>query len=169
MKVYYGGALQGARNREERAKVHKTLISCIKDQSYDVVTEHVTGKNKRETAILLEEAIGTLPPSGIERTIYIRNKMIEYIEGDISAAVFEVSVPSLGTGIEIAHTYLRPRIGLLQIPILALYEKDYWLNGLSTMIKGIPQEEFPNFHLAEYVRLEDAKAYILNFLESLRG
>ena len=38
----------------------------------------------------------------------------------IDAAVFEVSTPSLGTGIEIAHTYLRPRLGLPAIPMLAV-------------------------------------------------
>jgi hypothetical protein len=47
---------------------------------------------------------------GIERRIYVRNKMIEGIESDIAAAVFKISTPSLGTGVEIAHTYLRPRM-----------------------------------------------------------
>jgi hypothetical protein len=55
----------------------------------------------------------------------MRNKMIEAIEGEIKAAIFEVSTPSLGTGIEIAHAYLRLRLGLSRIPLLALYEKDY--------------------------------------------
>jgi len=38
--------------------------------------------------------------------------MIEGVEGDIDTAVFEVSTPSLGTGIEISHVYLRPRMNL---------------------------------------------------------
>ena len=52
--------------------------------------------------------------------------MIELIEGDIDAAIFEVSTPSLNTGIEIAHAYLRPRLGLMAIPVFALYQKNYW-------------------------------------------
>jgi hypothetical protein len=32
--------------------------------------------------------------------------MIETIEGNITAAIFAVSTPSLGAGIEIAHSYL---------------------------------------------------------------
>jgi hypothetical protein len=99
------------------------------------------------TAKLLEETLGTLPPQGMERTVLIRNKMIEFIEGDIDAAVFEVSTPSLGTGIEIAHTYLRAGLGLPAIPVIALYQKDYWPNNLSTMIRGIPRDEVSNFML----------------------
>jgi len=59
---------------------------------------------------LLEKSLGPLQPPGVARTVLIRNKMTEFIEGDIDAAVFEVSTPSLGTGIEIAHAYLRPTI-----------------------------------------------------------
>ena len=79
--------------------------------------------------------------------------MIEAIEGDIKAAIFEVSNPSLGTGIEIAHAYLRPRVGLSLIPVLALYKKDYWPNKPSTMIKGISKDIVPHFTLKEYKNL----------------
>ena len=68
----------------------------------------------------------------------------------IEAAVFEVSTPSLGTGIEIAHAYLRPRLGLPAIPVIALYQKDYWPNNLSTMIRGITRDEVSNFMLKVY-------------------
>jgi len=30
MKVFYGAAIQGAKNREERSKVHQFLINTIK-------------------------------------------------------------------------------------------------------------------------------------------
>jgi hypothetical protein len=94
--------------------------------------------------------------------------MIEAIEGDIKATIFEVSTPSLGTGIEIAHAYLRPRIGLSLIPVLALYEKDYWPNKLSTMIKGISKETVPHFTLIEYKNLEDGKKIINEFLIGIK-
>ena len=93
--------------------------------------------------------------------------MIEGIEGNIIAAVFEVSTPSLGTGVEIAHAYLRPRLGLSTIPILALYEKDYWPNKLSTMIRGISDKELPNFILKEYENISDAERIINEFLKKI--
>ncbi len=101
----------------------------------------------------------------MERSILIRNKMIEFIEGDIDAAVFEVSTPSLGTGIELAHAYLRPRLGLPAIPVIALYQKNYWPNNLSTMIRGINQDAVPDFVVLEYVRPADA----CDFMPGLLG
>ena len=129
--------------------------------------EHTTGRNREETAELLQKAIGPMPPPGIERTRYVRRKMIEFIESDIGAAVFEVSVPSLGTGIEIAHAYLRPKKGLPEIPIIALYQENYWPCGLSSVVLGISEEELPNFNLRSYSDPEEARSYVMQFLRHL--
>jgi hypothetical protein len=93
--------------------------------------------------------------------------MIQFIESDISAAVFEVSTPSLGTGVEIAHAYLRPRMGLSQIPVIALYEKEYWPNHLSAMISGINKTSVPHFDLIEYAHPEDAICQLAPMLKKL--
>ena len=103
----------------------------------------------------------------MERTVLIRNKMIEFVEGDIDAAIFEVSTPSLGTGIEIAHAYLRPRLGLPTIPVVALYQKDYWPNNLSTMIRGITSNEAPHFMLKVYDDPANAQEFIPDLLKDL--
>jgi uncharacterized protein YhaN len=167
-KVFYGAAIQGSRDRKERSKVHEFFIETIQKQDYEVYTEHTTGKTYEEAIQKLERAIGPLPKDELERKIYVRNKMIEAVEGDIKAAIFEVSTPSLGTGIEIAHAYLRPRLGLPIIPVLALYEKDYWPNKLSTMIRGISKEGVPHFTLKEYVNLDGGKKIIKEFLIGLK-
>jgi len=167
MKVFYGAAIQGAENRKMRANIHKTIIELIKKQGFDVYTEHTTGKTYKEAIEKLEQSIGKLPKDDLERRIYVRNKMIEGIESDIVAAVFEVSTPSLGTGVEIAHAYLRPSMGFKEIPILALYEKDYWPNKLSTMIRGIPKKKLPKFKLIEYTDIDDVGRIIQNFLTKL--
>lgn len=167
MRIFYGSAIQGAKDRSERAHVHRTLIELIKSKGHAVISEHTAGRGKEETAELLEKAIGPLPPLGIERTVYVRRKMIEAIEGDIGAAIFEVSTPSIGTGIEIAHAYLRPKKGLPEIPILSLYQRGHWPNNLSSMIRGITHEEIPNFHQKEYTDLEDANSYVSGFLKDL--
>ncbi len=150
MKIFFGAAIQGAQNREERATVHRLIIDAIKSCDCEVISEHTTGRDYDATAQLLEKTLGTLPPKGIERTVLIRNKMIDFIEGEIDAAVFEVSTPSLGTGVEIAHAYLRPRLGLPEIPVIALYQKGFWPNNLSTMIRGITANEVSNFMLKVY-------------------
>ena len=167
MKIFFGAAIQGAGNREERAAVHKLIINAIKSCGCEVLSEHTSGKDYDATAKLLEKTLGPLPPPGLARTVLIRNKMIELVEGDIDAAVFEVSTPSLGTGIEIAHSYLRPRLGLSAIPVFALYQKNYWPNNLSTMIRGITNEKVPGFVVKEYDEPEDAAEFIPQLLGGL--
>jgi hypothetical protein len=167
-QVFYGAAIQGATDRKERSQVHEFFITIIQKQGYEVYTEHTTGKTYEEAIQKLEKAIGPLPKDELKRKRYVRNKMIDGVEGDIKAAIFEVSTPSLGTGIEIAHAYLRPRLGLSLIPVLALYEKDYWPNKLSTMIKGISKEDVSHFTLKEYKTLEDGKEIIYEFLKGLK-
>jgi hypothetical protein len=105
----------------------------------------------------------------MQRRALIRNKMIKFIEGDIDAAIFEVSTPSLGTGIEIAHAYLRPRLGLPEIPVFALYQKDYWPNNLSTMIRGITADEVPNFIVKEYDDPADAREFIPELMQGVKS
>jgi len=167
MKVFYGAAIQDSKNRKEQSHVHEFIIDTIKKQGFEAYTEHTTGKSYEEAIEKLEKSIGTLPKNDIKRRIYVRNKMIEGIESDIVAAVFEVSTPSLGTGVEIAHAYLGPRMGLKEIPIIALYEKNYWPNKLSTMIRGISNKELPNFTIIEYKNIDDAENIIQNFFTKL--
>jgi len=164
MKIFFGAAIQGAHNREERAAVHRLIIDAIKRCGHEVLCEHTTGKDYDATAHLLEKPLGALPPQDIARTVLIRNKMIQFIEGDIDAAIFEVSTPSLGTGIELAHAYLRPRLGLPTIPVIALYQKDYWPNNLSTMIRGITTDEIPDFVVKEYDEPGSAEDFIPEML-----
>ena len=169
MKIFFGAAIQGAHNREERAAVHRLIIDAIKSCDSEVISEHTTGRDYDATAKLLEKTLGNLPPKGMQRTVLIRNKMIEFIEGDIDAAVFEVSTPSLGTGIEIAHAYLRPRLGLPEIPVIVLYQKDYWPNNLSTMIRGITADEVPSFVIKEYDDPNNAREFISELLQEIGG
>lgn len=167
MNIFYGAAIQGETKRGRRTKVHSTIIESIKNEGFNVLFDHTRGKNTDEAVQLLKKQIKNLPSENIERRQMVRRKMIEAIEGDITAAIFEVSTPSLGTGIEIAHTYLRPRMGLKQIPILLLYQKDYWKNKLSTMIQGITKEDLPQVQIVEYFDLHQAKKIIKDFLVSL--
>ena len=164
MNVFYGTALQGEKDRGSRSTVHQTLHDYITQQGPVVVFDHITSQSLSEARDKLTHSLGELPADDLERRIFVRDKMIEAIEGDIGAAIFEVSVPSLGTGIELAHAYLRPRMGLSEIPILALYQKDYWPNKLSSMVRGISREKAPMFEVRDYTTLNEAKSHVKQFL-----
>jgi len=58
---------------------------------------------------------------------------------------------------------------LPSIPILALYEKDYWPNKLSTMIRGLSIESAGEFTLAEYENLDELKQALTKFVISING
>lgn len=166
-RVFFGAAIQGARDRSERARVNKSIIDLIRKSGLDVASEHATGLNKEETRVLLERGLGTLPQDPIERSRHIRRAMLELIDGDIVLAVFETSVPSLGTGIEFDHACTRPNRGLSPVPIVALYQKDYWPHGLSTMVRGVNPDELHNLSLIEYESISDLESQLGTFLNNL--
>jgi len=167
MNIFYGGAIQGSTDRKQGAYIHQYIISILKSCGCTIYTEHTSGETYEEAIEKLEASIGPLPEKGLARRIYVRDKMIEAIEGDIDACLFEVSTPSLGTGIEIAHAYLRPRMGLSSIPVIALYQKDFWPNKLSTMIQGITKEKVPHFSLFEYEHKKDLPRLLQDLIQSL--
>jgi hypothetical protein len=166
MKIFFGTAIQGKQNRSDRSEVNNVIFDCIKENGGEITYDHSLGISREDTGKRLEKVLGTLPSSDLERRVLVRNKMIEMIEGDIDAIIFEVSVPSLGTGVEIAHAYLRPRMGLKAIPILILYQKDYWPHNLSTMIKGLTVDTAPTANVKEYTTLEEIDAFIKDFLKN---
>lgn len=164
MKVFFGSAIQGAPERGLRREINSRIISLIKERGHTVLAEHTTGRDVAEVAELLEAAIGPLPPQGIERIRHVRDKMVGALESDLDAAVFEVSLPSTGTGIEVAHAYLRPRMGLPDVPILLLYQKEYWKSGLSTMVRGLPFDQLSNVELHDYEDQSELDGLISDFL-----
>lgn len=168
MKIFFGGAIQGTENRPERARAHRKIIDALKVRGCEILSEHTTGENVATTSEYLEKSIGPLPVDRAHRTAAIRRQMIEMIEGEIDAAVFEVSVPSLGTGIEIAHAYLRPRLGLQAIPVIALYQRNYWPNKLSTMITGITSSDCPFFEILEYPSPEESPSFVPSVIDKIQ-
>lgn len=167
MKIFFGSAIQGAPDRGMRFDINSRIIGLVKARYHRVFSEHTTGRTPEEVAAQLTAALGPLPPKGLERTRFVRCKMIEAIEGDLDAAIFEASLPSTGTGDEIAHAYLRPRLGKVEIPILLLYQTDYWPNGLSSMIRGLPFDEMPNVMLVDYDQPEQLDDIVNRFIEVL--
>jgi hypothetical protein len=168
MKVFYGAAIQGRGDRRERTNLNRELIDAIKACGHEVVTEHTAAETYDEAMAMLSEAFGKLPRGRDERTVFNRVKITEALAGDIGAAVFDVTVPSLGTGIEMAHAYLRLKLGLKPVPVLLLYDPSYG-RELSGMIRGISKDELPNVMLRNYGTAEEAKAVIKSFFDELKA
>jgi len=167
MKFFFGAPIQGHRTWGSHAEVYSAIIQTIKNSGNTVLTEHTTGLSRSATKQKLEKVIGPLPDDEYQSRVYVRNKMIEMLErDDLSGIIFEVSVPSLGTGVEIAHAYLRERLRLKPVPILALYKKDFWPNKLSSMVRGIPLDQHPNFNLREYDDIESLASILQSFLQT---
>lgn len=167
MKLFFGGAIQGTENRPERARAHRKIIDALKVRGCEVLSEHTTGEDVAGTSAYLQESIGPLPDDRLHRAAVIRQQMIAMIQGEIDAAIFEVSVPSLGTGIELAHAYLRPQLGLKAIPVIALYQKNFWPNKLSTMITGITSADCPFFDIFIYPSPQEAPSFIPTVIEKI--
>ena len=167
MRIFFGAAIQGLTQRGERSLLYAGIMESIKSLGHTLVSEHTATGSREETARAMEESIGPLPPAGLQRNSYVRNRMIEAIESDIGAAIFEVSTPSLGTGIEIAHAYLRPRMGLKAVPILNLYQTGFWPNQLSTMIRGITPSVVPELAIVEFTDIPSAQSEIRKWLGAL--
>jgi hypothetical protein len=168
MKIFFGAAIQAHKEFGERRAVYRHILSTLKNLGASICTEHTTGETREEIIAMQEKAIGPTPPAGPARTRYVRDKLIGFIEGDIDAAVFEVSTPSLGTGVELTHAYLRKRLGLKPIPVLALYERDFWLNNLSTMIKGLSEESAGDFRLVEYKGYDELTQALRHFIDVIK-
>ncbi len=165
MKVYFGAGIQGSPSQEaraERAALYGELIAYVKELGHEVLFEHTATNDKEEVWKVLERQFGPLPPAGPERGAFIRNRNIEAIEKMADAAIFEVSMPSLGVGIELSHAYLRSKMGLKQIPVLCLYQKDFWSHGLSVMVSGVPKEACVS--IKEYSSLREAQELIKTHL-----
>ena len=165
--LFYGAAIQGSSNKGGRVQVNQELICFIRGRGFNVISEHEGGQTVKQTTEFLEQKFDAHPNGIALRREFIRNRILRKIEDpQTCCCIFEVSTPSTGTGAEIAHAYLRPRIGITAIPILALYQTDYWPNGLSLMIRGINPSEIP-LTLKEYTGIEEAKAHIADFLRKL--
>lgn len=164
LKIFYGASIQGGR---QKSNFNGEIIDYLKNIGINLISEHVRGENRMEVRALLAQSLNVDEKSLTPELI--RNKAIEWCESDINAAIFEVSVPSLGTGIEIAHCYLRPRLGLREIPILCLYEKDFWSNRLSTMLTGANSEKDILLNIVEYKSINEVKEIILEFINKNCG
>jgi hypothetical protein len=58
-------------------------------------------------------------------------------------------------------------LGLPEIPVVALYQKDYWPHNLSSMIRGITADRVSGFRNMEYDDPNQAPEFIKEIMEGL--
>ncbi len=165
MKIFFGAAIQGHKEWGDRRGIYCAILGLLKRHKATICTEHTTGKDLEEIQLLQEKAIGPMPRAKQDRINYVREKMIGFVEGDLDACVFEMSTPSLGTGIEFTHAYLRPRLGLSTVPILVLYQEGFWPNELSTMIRGLNTAEFDHVSIKTWKEQSDLAEILAWFVK----
>ena len=68
--VFYGTAIQGAKNRADRADINKALIECIKRGGFTVAFEHTRDRIAKETVELLGKAVLQLERYLLPTTIW---------------------------------------------------------------------------------------------------
>ena len=138
MRIYFSASITSGRGQ---AHIYPTIIEHLQ-QYGEVLTAFVA--NQAYAA----EGEQQLPPEAV----YQRD--IDYIN-QCDVLVAEVTVPSFGVGVEMAHAGMRGK------PVLALYQPSKG-RRLSAMIAGDPKVT-----VAEYRTLEEAGVAVDRFFGAL--
>ncbi|MFB0515128.1 MAG: nucleoside 2-deoxyribosyltransferase [Candidatus Neomarinimicrobiota bacterium] len=138
MRIYFSGSMSGGR---ERAHLYPHIIDQLRKYG-EVLTEFVADQRHSQMG---ERDV--TPEAVYRRDTDFVNRC------DVMVA--EVSVPSFGVGVEVAHA------GMQGKPVLALYQPSAG-RRLSAMIAGDP-----NVTVAEYHSLEEAKKAVEEFFGAL--
>jgi len=165
VKVYYSGSIQGVPEAEPDFAWH--LVQYMIDEGVNVLSEHVAGRTKEERNKVRARNLGLDIKEMLSEEkpwFGIREADTKWVD-EATHMVALVNAPSHGVGMEVERALLKPERGLPETSILCLVHTDM-LKKLSCMIKGINREDYPNFLLATYRDLEDAKKIVKDFLES---
>jgi len=138
MRIYFSGSMSGGR---DLAHLYPHIIDHLKKYG-EVLTEFVA--DPRHTQLGEQQ----LTPQAVYR------RDIALIDR-CDVLVAEVTVPSFGVGVEVAHA------GMQGKPVLALYQPAEG-RRLSALISGDP-----NVTVAEYRTLEEAKVAVERFFNGL--
>ncbi|UCH10432.1 MAG: nucleoside 2-deoxyribosyltransferase [Fidelibacterota bacterium] len=138
MRIYFSGSISGGR---DQAHLYPAIIDQLRNYG-EVLTEFV---GDQEHTPMGEP---TMPPKAVyQRDVNLINRC--------DVLVAEVTVPSFGVGVEIAHA------GMQGKPVLALRQPTPD-RRLSAMISGDP-----NVFLSEYRTLDEALTAVDRYFDGL--
>jgi nucleoside 2-deoxyribosyltransferase len=138
MRIYFSGSMSGGR---DQAHLYPAIIDQLKNYG-EVLTEFVADQAHTQMGE------PTLPP----KAVYERDLNLIH---QCDVLVAEVTIPSFGVGVEIAHA------GMQGKPVLALRQSTP-NRRLSAMITGDP-----NVSLSEYKTPEEARAAVDRYFDGL--
>ncbi|MFC1625668.1 hypothetical protein ACFL1Q_01335 [Patescibacteria group bacterium] len=167
LKVCYSGSIKGV--PEAEPDFLWQLVRFIASGGADVLSEHVAARSQQEMdevramkwGMDIQEMLAQPEP-----WFSIRKKDTEWVD-EATHVLALVNAPSHGVGMEIERAILKPERGLKETPILCLIHEQM-VEKLSFMIRGVTEEEAPNFYLKTYSSLHEAKEIIYDFLTNNR-
>ncbi len=160
--VYYSGSLHGVLNTPE--DFGWNLVQFMKTNGAVVLDPHVAGRNHEEKLEIFIETRGYDHREDENPWFAIEEEDINEVDR-ATHVVAVVDGPSHGVGNEIQRAIDNFEFRGKRTEILCLVHEDN-LNKLSWMIRGKAKPKYPNFHLATYKDLEDAKRIVQDFLIS---
>jgi len=167
LKVYYSGSIKGV--PEKDPEFAWKLIQYLIENGANVLSEHVSGRNREEMDQILAKKTGkTIEEikNDPQPQFTIRSQDLKWVD-EATHMVALVNSPSLGVGMEIQRAIDKSKLGMNETPILCLVREDI-SSKLSFMVSGISSQESPKFKLSVYKDLEEAKKHIFDFLSETK-
>ncbi|QQS39125.1 hypothetical protein IPM62_00725 [Candidatus Woesebacteria bacterium] len=161
-KVYFSNSIKGVPDIDPNFGYE--LVQFMKNNGADVLSEHVAGRNQKEIDKVFEQRVG-IKWDEVENPWEMARKVDMAWVDEATHLVAIVNSPSLGVGMEIERAIGKAKRGLNKTYILCLVREDL-LHNLSSMVRGITEEEAPEFNLVTYTNLDDAKQLIEKFLSN---
>lgn len=166
IRVYYSGSIKGAPELDPNFAWE--LVKFMKEGGAEILSEHVAARTKEEMREMRARNIGmttedwSLIEGTREKDKIIRATDLLWVY-QATHVVALINAPSHGVGEEIQTAILKPSLGLNPTPILCLVHETQY-NNLSSMIKGVVEDECPDYFVKTYTSLEEAKRITAYFL-----
>ena len=159
-KIYFSGSIKGILNTDPNFSWD--LVQYMKSLDFNVLSEHVAGRDKEERDELFLKNTG-VDINKVEDWAAVAYEWDMKWVDECNYLVSVVDGPSHGVGMEIMRALLKKERGLNETKILCLVHEDRF-DKLPGMIKGVPRDQYPNFDVQTYVDIESAKKTVDKFL-----
>lgn len=158
--VYFSNSMQGIQNQEK--DFGWKIVQFLLENGARVLDQHVGGRDQEERDQLFYTDNGFYLNRGDNPWVAVEQADVSLVDKASHLIAF-VDGASHGVGAEIQRAIDSYEFGIKDIEILCILHEEN-LKGLSWMVRGKVSSKYPNFHLATYTDIEDAKGKIFNFL-----
>lgn len=150
-KIYFSASIRG---ENADLELGYKVVTYLKEQGHDVLSEHVGSRNSDEMNAKLLEKTGTDRLKLVEprASQFIREIDTAWVD-EADCLVVVITGASLGVGMEIERALLKPERGMPETPIFCFVHATY-APGLSAMVRGVSDT---TFHLFSYTTFEEIR------------